>query len=215
MIMPTLQNRLYLASKSPRRRELLNQIGVNFEVLLLREHPPSRQDIDERPFPNEVPEEYVVRVARKKAEVGALRIKERHLPALPVLSADTCVILGKKIIGKPANVDEAANTLRTLSGTTHQVMSAVALSYASEISNMLSITEVRFGVLSDEQIQQYIASGEPLDKAGSYGIQGKAATFIAHISGSYSSVMGLPLFETAELLRKIRFPLLISNTKNI
>lgn len=213
--MPTLQNRLYLASKSSRRRELLNQIGVNFEVLLLRESPPSRQDIDEKPFPNEIPEEYAIRIARKKAEVGAAKVRDRHLLTLPVLSADTCVILGKKIIGKPANIEEAANTLRMLSGNTHQVMSAVAIAYANEISSMLSVTEVRFSTLSEEQIQQYIASGEPLDKAGAYGIQGKAATFIAHISGSYSGVVGLPLFETTELLRKIRFPLPISNTKTV
>src|SRR5688500_16062563 len=115
MIMPTLQNRLYLASKSSRRRELLNQIGVNFEVLLLRESPPSRQDIDETPFTDEVPEEYAIRIARKKAQVGAAKVKDRHLLTLPVLSADTCVILGKKIMGKPANAEEAANTLRMLS----------------------------------------------------------------------------------------------------
>ena len=213
--MLTLQNRLYLASKSPRRRELLNQIGVNFEVILLRDSSPTRRDVDESAMPNELPKDYAIRIARTKAEVAALRMKDRHLPPLPVLSADTCVVLGEKIIGKPLNIEDAANTLRLLSGKIHQVLSAVAISYAGETSTLLSATEVRFNTLSEEQIQQYVSSGEPLDKAGAYGIQGKAAMFISHISGSYSGVMGLPLFETAELLRKIRFPLLTSINKTV
>lgn len=201
------QNRLYLASKSPRRRELLKQIGVNFEVLLLREFPAARQDIDETPMSNEAPAEYALRVARQKAEVGAVRMQERRLPALPVLSADTTVVLDNQIIGKPADTREAADILRRLSGKTHQVMSAVALSHWGQASAVLSITEVRFRELSDEEIRRYIGSGEPMDKAGAYAIQGRAAGFIASIAGSYSGVMGLPLFETVELLKKINFPL--------
>ncbi|HVK53751.1 MAG TPA: Maf family protein [Burkholderiales bacterium] len=201
------QNRIYLASKSPRRRELLKQIGVNFEVLLLREFPATRQDIDERPHAAEAPDEYVLRVARQKAEIGAQRVVERRLPILPVLSADTSVVLGTNIIGKPADTNGAINTLRQLSGKTHQVMSAVAISNAGQVHSVLSITEVRFRELSDDEIRRYVACGEPMDKAGAYGIQGKAAAFIAGISGSYSGVVGLPLFETVELLKKIHFPI--------
>ncbi|MES2353323.1 MAG: Maf family protein [Pseudomonadota bacterium] len=201
------QNRIYLASKSPRRRELLKQIGVNFEVLLLREFPALRQDIDERPNLDEAAELYVVRVARQKAEIGALRVQERHLPVLSVLSADTTVVLGNTIIGKPADKNQAAEILHQLSGKTHHVMSAVALYHSGQVSSVLSITEVRFRELSNEEIHRYIASGEPMDKAGAYGIQGRAAAFIAGIAGSYSGVMGLPLFETVELLKKINFPI--------
>jgi septum formation protein len=207
MALHNSQNRIYLASKSPRRRELLKQIGINFEVLLLREFPASRQDIDERPHADEPPDDYVLRVAQQKAEVGALRVQERHLPILPVLSADTSVILDQHIIGKPTDAREAAEILRRLSGKTHRVMSAVALFYAGQVSSVLSITEVRFRQLSEEEIRRYIASGEPMDKAGAYGIQGRAAAFIGGISGSYSGVVGLPLFETVELLKKINFPL--------
>jgi len=201
------QNRIYLASKSPRRRELLKQIGVNFEVLLLREFPALRQDVDERPHTDERPDIYVVRVARQKAEIGALRVQERHLPILPVLSADTTVVLDNTIIGKPADKNQAADILRRLSGKAHHVMSAVALHHSGQLSSVLSITEVRFRKLSDDEIHRYIASGEPMDKAGAYGIQGRAAAFIAGIAGSYSGVMGLPLFETVELLKKINFPI--------
>jgi septum formation protein len=201
------QNRIYLASKSPRRRELLKQIGVNFEVLLLREFPVTRQDIDERPHTTEAPDEYVLRVARQKAEIGAQRVVERRLPVLPVLSADTSVVLETNIIGKPVDKQGAINTLRQLSGKTHQVMSAVAISNAGQVHSVLSITEVRFRELSDNEIRRYVACGEPMDKAGAYGIQGKAAAFIAGISGSYSGVVGLPLFETVELLKKIHFPI--------
>jgi len=205
MIAHNPHNRIYLASKSPRRRELLKQIGVNFEVLLLREFPASRQDIDERPFANESPEDYVVRVARQKAEIGALRVQERHLPILAVLSADTSVVVDRTIIGKPADTQDAADILRKLSGTSHRVMSAVALAHAGKIDSVLSVTEVHFRDLSDGEIQRYIATGEPMDKAGAYGIQGRAAAFIAGISGSYSGVVGLPLFETVELLKKANF----------
>ena len=201
------QNRLYLASKSPRRRELLKQIGVNFEVLLLREFPATRQDIDETPVADEPPDQYVLRVARQKAEVGALRVQERRLPAMAVLAADTSVVLDNDVIGKPADAQAAAATLRRLAGKTHRVYSAVAISQWGQANTTLSVTEVRFRELSDEEIRRYVASGEPMDKAGAYAIQGRAAAFVAGISGSYSGVMGLPLFETVELLKKINFPL--------
>jgi len=201
------QNRLYLASKSPRRRELLKQIGVNFELLLLREFPATRQDVDETPTAGEAADQYVVRIALQKTEAGALRVQERHLPILPVLSADTSVVLEDEIIGKPADAQAAAATLRRLSGKVHQVYSAVALSHWGQVHSALSRTDVRFRELSDDEIRRYVAGGEPLDKAGAYGIQGRAAAFIASISGSYSGVMGLPLFETVELLKMINFPL--------
>ena len=201
------QNRLYLASKSPRRRELLKQIGVNFELLLLREFPATRQDIDETPVTGELPDQYVLRVARQKAEVGAQRVQERRLPALAVLSADTSVVLDGEVIGKPADAQAAATMLRRLSGKTHRVYSAIALSQWGQVNTALSVTEVGFRDLSDEEIRRYVASGEPMDKAGAYAIQGRAAAFIASIAGSYSGVMGLPLFETVGLLKKINFPL--------
>ena len=202
------QNRLYLASKSPRRRELLKQIGVNFELLLLREFPAARQDIDETPVTDELPDQYVLRVARQKAEVGAQRVQERRLPALAVLSADTSVVLDGEVIGKPADAQAAATMLRRLSGKTHRVYSAIALSQWGQVNTALSVTEVGFRDLSDEEIRRYVATGEPMDKAGAYAIQGRAAAFIASIAGSYSGVMGLPLFETVGLLKKINFPLL-------
>ena len=201
------QNRLYLASKSPRRRELLKQIGVNFELLLLREFPAARQDIDETPVTDELPDQYVLRVARQKAEVGAQRVQERRLPTLAVLSADTSVVLDGEVIGKPADAQAAATTLRRLSGKTHRVYSAIALSQWGQVNTALSVTEVGFRDLSDEEIRRYVATGEPMDKAGAYAIQGRAAAFIASIAGSYSGVMGLPLFETVGLLKKINFPL--------
>ncbi len=201
------QNRIYLASKSPRRRELLKQIGINFEVLLLREYPVARRDLDETPLPNEAPDQYVLRVARQKTEISAQRVQERRLPALPVLSADTTVVLDQAIIGKPHDTKEAAEVLRRLSGKTHHVYTAIALSCWGQTSTELSITEVRFRELSDDEVRRYIATGEPMDKAGAYAVQGRAAAFIASMSGSYSGVMGLPLYETMELLKKINFPM--------
>ena len=207
MAITTPQNRLYLASKSPRRRDLLKQIGVNFEVLLLREFPIARQDIDETPLPAEISDQYVLRVATQKAEIGAQRVQERRLRAMPVLAADTSVVLDGAVIGKPGDSSDAATILRRLSGNKHQVHSAVAVAQWGHTFTAVSVTEVRFRDLTDEEIRRYIASGEPMDKAGAYAIQGRAAAFIAGISGSYSGVMGLPLFETAELLKKINFPL--------
>lgn len=185
---------IYLASQSPRRRELLEQLGIAHRVLV--------PDVNEAALPNERPEDSVRRLARIKAEVAAMRIKERRMKELPVLAADTSVILGRHILGKPENAADAAAMLAALSGRTHHVLTAVALVFQGKLAVALSDTAVRFRRLSAEEIAAYVATGEPLDKAGAYGIQGRAAAFIKRIDGSYSGVMGLPLFETAQLLNK-------------
>jgi septum formation protein len=194
--------RVYLASRSPRRRELLRQIGAHFELLLLREHPGRGEDVDETPAPGEAPADYVLRVACAKAEAGWQRLMQRRIPRFPVLTADTTVAVDSEIIGKPRDARDAAEILRRLSGRSHEVFTAVALAYDEHVESRLSASSVRFRPLSEDDIRRYVASGEPMDKAGAYGIQGRAAAFAAEISGSYSGIMGLPLFETAELLRR-------------
>ncbi len=196
------KKKIYLASRSPRRRELLKQIGVNFEVLLMRNFPAVRADLDEAPLKGEKPEDYVVRMARAKAETGWTRLLERALPRSPVLGADTTVALGEEIFGKPANHAEAEAMLRKLAGKQHQVLSAVAMASEGTIDAVLSRSTVTFGAMDDALIRAYVLAGESLDKAGGYGIQGRAACFISHIEGSYSGIMGLPLFETVQLLRR-------------
>ena len=203
-----IQPRIYLASQSPRRRELLKQIGVNFEMLLLRSDPRRNIDVDETPFAEENPEDYVRRVCEAKARTGWDGLKLRNLPAFPVLAADTSVILDGKIIGKPRDREEAAAMLRQLSGQQHLVLSAVAVSFEERTETRLSVSKITFATLSEERIMRYILTNEPLDKAGAYGIQGYAAAFIQHMEGSYSGVMGLPLFETAELLQIFGYPVL-------
>lgn len=193
-------NRIYLVSRSPRRRELLQQIGIAFESLLLREDPRRGADVDEAPAPGESPAVYVSRAARAKAEAGWRRIAGRRLPPYPVLAADTTVVLDGEIIGKPTDAQHAQQLLRRLSGQTHHVMTAVAVACEARVETALSISAVKFRELADGEIRRYVASGEPLDKAGAYAIQGRAAVFVRAISGSYSGIMGLPLFETAELL---------------
>ena len=193
-------SRIYLASRSPRRRELLQQIGIAFESLLLREDLRRGADFDEAPVAGESPVDYVHRVARAKAEAGWCRIANRRLPPHPVLAADTTVVLDGALIGKPADARCAQQILQHLSGRTHQVMTAVAVAREARVESALSISAVEFRVLTDGEIRRYVASGEPLDKAGAYAIQGRAAVFVRTISGSYSGIMGLPLFETAELL---------------
>lgn len=188
----TLHAKLYLASASPRRRELLAQVGLGAEVVV--------QDIDESQLPDEAPDAYVSRLARQKAE-AALRDPRCRQP-LPVVAADTTVVCAGQVLGKPATLDEALQMLRLLSGRTHQVLTAVAVARDAECEVALVTTEVSFRVLRDAEIAAYWASGEPRDKAGAYGIQGIGAMFISHIDGSYSGVMGLPLFETLQLLRK-------------
>lgn len=192
--------RIYLASRSPRRRELLKQIGIAYEVLLFRENPERGVDVDETPVPVESPREYVQRIARTKAEHGWFCVTQRGLPRFPVLAADTAVVLGERIMGKPADRDGAIEMLTALSGQEHEVLTAVAVAFGERLEMRLSLSTVRFKTLRIEEIRRYVASGEPFDKAGAYAIQGHAAAFAAHLSGSFSGVMGLPLFETAELL---------------
>ena len=192
--------KVYLASRSPRRRELLAQIGIGFELLLLRDDPSRGKDVDETPLPGENPHDYVLRVCHAKAEVGLLRVQQRRLPIFPVLAADTTVVLNDRIMGKPANRDEAIEMLLALSGKRHEVLTAVAVAHAGRVEQKLSASIVQFGQLTDHAARRYAMTGEPLDKAGAYAIQGHAAAFIEKIEGSYSGVMGLPLYETAELL---------------
>lgn len=182
---------LYLASQSPRRRQLLEQLGVSFEVISV--------DIDEWRLPEESPVDYVTRVAREKAEAGLHQLGQ--ISDAIVLGADTEVILDNRVFGKPGNAAEAAEMLSQLSGRTHQVISAVWCVTHERRAHALSVSEVTFAQLSKHDIDTYIATGEPFGKAGGYAIQGIAVTFIRYLSGSYSGVMGLPLFETAELLK--------------
>lgn len=186
---------VYLASASPRRRELLHQLGIAHRVLM--------PDVNEAPLPRETPEQQVRRLARIKAEVGAMRVLERGLAPLPVLAADTVVVLGRRVLGKPADAQEAAAWLARLSGRRHRVLTAVAVMFRGKLQLALSETQVVFRRLTPAEIEAYVASGEPLDKAGAYGIQGRAAAFVRRIEGSYTGVMGLPLFETARLLQKV------------
>ncbi len=200
----SLERGIYLASRSPRRRELLAQIGVRFQLVLFRTRPDEGSDVDEAALGNETPSTYVERLARAKCEAGWNRMLQRNLPQAPVLAADTTVALGSRILGKPASRQEAAEVLAALSGRSHEVLSAVSLKYADWIEGALSVSEVRFRPLGEEEIKQYVASGECDDKAGAYAIQGRAARFVAELRGSYSGVMGLPLYETSELLEKLR-----------
>jgi septum formation protein len=195
-------NRIYLASRSPRRRELLKQVGVVFDLPLLCESLSRGADVDETPRPNEGAADYVTRIARAKAEAGWRHIMQRRVRAQPVLAADTTVVLDGEILGKPADGQDAQRMLRRLSGRAHHVLTAVAVGYKERVESALSTSTVEFRQLEDEEIRRYVASGEPMDKAGSYAIQGRAASFVRTMSGSYSGVMGLPLFETAQLLRR-------------
>jgi septum formation protein len=195
--------RVYLASRSPRRRELLRQIGVGFEVLVLRDHRDRGPDVDETPLAGERPDDYVRRVCRAKAEAGSQRLAERRLPVHPVLAADTTVCLDGAILGKPADAADAKRMLTALSDREHRVLTAVAVQFGARAELALSESFVRFRALAQEEIAAYVAQGEPLDKAGAYGIQGYAAAFIPEIRGSYTGIMGLPLYETAMLLERI------------
>jgi len=193
--------RIYLASSSPRRRDLLRQIGVNFDVLAFRSGVRGRDaDVDETPLLNEPPGHYVERMALNKALAGVQRLSWRKLPRRPVLAADTAIDIDGCIIGKPANTDDAYEILRRIEGRTHRVLTAVALSDGERTQSRLSASDVEFRPLTEDDIRRYIATGEPMDKAGAYGIQGRAAAFITKIHGSYSGIMGLPLFETTCLL---------------
>jgi septum formation protein len=194
---------IYLASRSPRRRELLLQIGVKFEPLLFREGPRQDVDTDEAVRPGEQPDEYVRRVTQLKSEAAWQRVvMRRGLRRQPVLSADTTVALGGEVLGKPADRADAERILTLLSGTQHRVLTAVSLAFEGRYELVVSESLVTFATLDAERISTYVQSGEPFDKAGAYGIQGRAGAFIQRIEGSYSAVMGLPLYETAELLRR-------------
>ncbi|MBE0625413.1 MAG: septum formation inhibitor Maf [Burkholderiales bacterium] len=196
---------IYLASRSPRRRELLRQIGVAHEVLTQRMSSERGIDVNEDPLPGEKPRDYVVRVCRDKAESGWMRLIQRRLPLRGVLAADTTVCIGDEILGTPADAAEAASFLARLSGREHEVLTAVAFKLVERMEVELSVTAVRFRELGSAEINRYVASGEPMDKAGAYGIQGRAGAFITEIRGSYSGVMGLPLYETALLLQRFGF----------
>ena len=194
---------IYLASRSPRRRELLAQIGVRFEPLLFREG--ARQDIDtdEAVQPGERPDDYVRRVTALKVEAAWQRVvMRRGLQKKPVLAADTTVELSGEILGKPADRADAARMLKLLSGTRHRVLTAVAIAFEARRELAVSESLVTFAALDEARIAAYVQSGEPFDKAGAYGIQGRAGAFVSRLEGSYTGVMGLPLHETAELLRK-------------
>lgn len=191
--------RIYLASRSPRRRELLHQIGVEFETLI------GDVEVDETPLPGEDPATYVERVTRAKAEQGERIILDRHLIVHPILAADTTLEFNGEIIGKPVDAADAEAILRRLSGQVHRVLTGVAVHDAGRTEFVLSVSEVRFRAIEDDEIRHYVLSGEPMDKAGAYGIQGRAGLFVAHIAGSYTGIMGLPVCETGELLKKFGF----------
>jgi septum formation protein len=191
--------RLYLASRSPRRRELLHQIGVDFETLI------GEVEVDETPHAGEPAAAYVERVTRAKAEYGEKIIKDRHLLVHPILAADTTLELDGEIIGKPTNALDAEHILQRLSGRTHRVLTGVAVHAPGRTEFVLSVSDVRFRDIETDEIRHYVLTGEPMDKAGAYGIQGRAGLFVAHIAGSYTGIMGLPLCETGELLKGFGF----------
>lgn len=186
---------IYLASASPRRQQLLRQLGVHFDVI--------SSDVAEEPLALEPARGYVARLARAKARQGALFVRERGRPERPVLAADTEVVLDGEILGKPRDRAHGLALLGRLSGRTHEVLTAVCLLHQDEMHEALSESRVTFAALSSAEIEEYWASGEPLDKAGGYAIQGRAAAFAARIEGSYTGIVGLPLFEVAQLLKRI------------
>jgi len=205
---PTTANRgldvipfIYLASQSPRRSQLLTQLGVRHELLL----PSTDEDAEalEAVLPNEAPKTYVQRVTQLKLDAAMARLRHRGLPAAPVLCSDTTVALGRTIYGKPVDRQDAVRMLRALSGRTHRVITGVALGMDDKRLLACSESKVTFAELSEQDAMAYAASGEPMGKAGAYAVQGGAAAFIARISGSYTGIMGLPLFETAQLLKAV------------
>ena len=201
-----MENFIYLASQSPRRAQLLEQLEIRFELLLADE----AEDAEslEQALHNEAPRAYVQRVTELKLDAAVARMQRRGLEGVlksaPVLCADTTVALGRTIYGKPADSADAQRMLTQLSGQTHRVLTAVAVQHGRKRLTALSVSQVTFAPLSALQIKAYVATGEPMGKAGAYGVQGKAAALIERISGSYSGIMGLPLFETARLLRELR-----------
>ena len=203
-ITPTIvSDWIYLASQSPRRSQLLNQLGIRHELLL----PAQDEDAEslEAALPHETPIAYVKRVTQLKLEAALKRLEQRRLPVAPILCSDTTVAYGRHIYGKPTDAMDAERMLSELAGKTHRVLTAIAIGNGLRREQTLCCSQVKFSELSATQIKNYVASGEPLGKAGSYAVQGRAATFIERISGSYSGIMGLPLFETAQLLRSFGF----------
>jgi septum formation protein len=190
---------VYLASQSPRRRQLLEQLGVRYELLL----PDRGEDTEsiEQELRGEPPARYVHRVTGLKLDAALRRLEARGLPPAPVLCSDTTVALGRAIYGKPRDDADARRMLRELAGRTHRVLTAVAVASGRRRLDALSDSRVSFAPMSAARIADYVATGEPLGKAGAYAVQGRAAAFIARISGSYSGIMGLPMHETAQLLR--------------
>ena len=192
---------VYLASQSPRRQALLDQIGVAYKVLLPTDA--EAAEALEAVLPQESALRYVKRVTRLKVLAALEQIQLQSLEAAPVLCADTTVVVDRHILGKPANESEATQMLSLLSGKTHQVLTAVAIGHNREIHLTLSRSRVKFATMTAADIQDYVASQEPMGKAGAYAIQGRASAFISHTSGSYSGIMGLPLYETTQLLKQI------------
>jgi septum formation protein len=197
---------IYLASQSPRRRQLLDQLGVRHDLLVPAAGPEAdAAEALEAVQPGETPADYVQRVTALKLRAARARLKARSLPAAPILCSDTTVAIGRRILGKPANDDEARAMLRALSGRSHRVLTAVALAAGPRRTlAALSVSTVRFAPLDEALIDAYIASGQPFGKAGGYAIQSQLAGWIPEVRGSYSAIMGLPLFETAQLLRQAR-----------
>ena len=193
---------IYLASQSPRRAQLLGQIGVKFELLL----PRADEDAEalEAHIAGELPAAYVERVTRAKLQAARRRLRASGLPAAPILCSDTTVALGRRIFGKPIDAADAQAILMRLSGKTHRVITAVAVAAGTRTRIAVQTSHVSFCAMPTEAIERYVASGEPFGKAGAYAIQSGIAAWIERIDGSYSSIMGLPLFETAHLLRQAR-----------
>lgn len=194
--MKPLDRKIYLASKSPRRRELLRQIGIDFELLL------NDKEVDEQVLPGETANDYVARVTHDKLSSAYHTMLTRQLRPRPVLAADTTVVIDGEILGKPADMDEAISMITRLSGRTHQVLTSIAVISKEQTFQVTQSSDVAFRTLSEYEIRAYCNTQEPYDKAGAYGIQGLAAVFIQDIAGSHSGIMGLPLFETAQLLEK-------------
>lgn len=194
---------VYLASQSPRRQQLLEQMGVAYQLLL----PDESEDAEalEVVLSSESPKAYVQRVTLLKLAAALQRMKLRGLPLAPVLCADTTVALGRTLYGKPDNTGHAQRMLSDLSGQSHRVLTSVAVGTVRKQAQALSISNVRFAPMTSQQIKRYVASGEPMGKAGAYAVQGRASVHIEHISGSYSGIMGLPMYETAQLLRDFGF----------
>ena len=194
---------IYLASQSPRRRQLLEQLGVRHELLL----PDADEDAEaiEAVLPGEAPATYVQRVTQLKLDAALARLRRRGLPTAPVLCSDTTVALGRRIYGKPADAADARRMLAELAGRSHHVLTAVAIGTPRRRTQALSASRVTFAAMNRLQIAAYVAGGEPMGKAGAYAVQGRAAAFISHIAGSYSGIMGLPMYETAQLLQSFGF----------